>query len=137
MLYRKSPLEAGEQSLLEVAEVSRRTVRGEYQLLAVLVQMIEDVEERSLRTRTDKVLDIVHDQHVNLHVGGQEVGPLVPDIRGVHILGLELVAGDIKHHEFRIFLLYGNSYGLGEMGLAETRPSEEEERVERSVAGSR
>ena len=55
---------------------------------------------------------------------------------GVHVLRLEFVARHIKYHEFGELLLDGDADSLREMGLAEARSAEDEERIERSLAGS-
>ena len=70
------------------------------------MKVVEDVEEGILRTLSHEILDVVHYQDIDFHVIGQEVCQLVADSHGIHVLGLELVAGDIEHHEFGEFLLY-------------------------------
>ena len=108
-LYGKSPFHPGEKSFLEVLEICRSAVRSEDQLLAVLVQMVEDVEECALTSLADEILDIIDYEHIDLHVKRYEVSEFVPDMDSIHVLGLELVSGDIEHHEVRIFLLYGDN----------------------------
>ena len=66
-------------------------------------------------------------------VEGHEVHEAVA-LDGVHVLGLELVAGHVEDHEVRILLLDGDAGGLDQVRLAETRSAENEQRVERSPA---
>ena len=82
--------------------------------------MIEHIEERILRTLPQKVLDIIHYQHINPHIVSHELGQIVMLCQGCHILGLELVAGDIQHYKLGEFLLDGYAYRLCDMGLAKT-----------------
>ena len=67
--------------------------------------MVEDIEERVLRTRTDKILNIIDNQHIYLHIERQEVSKFVLHVSGVHILCLELASGNIEYNLIRIFLL--------------------------------
>ena len=99
--------------------------------------MVEDVEESRLGALAGQVLDVVYNKDVDLHVVGQEVRELVAHVHGVHILGFELVAGDIEHHEFGELLLDGKTGRLGDVGFAKTRTAEDEQRVERGFAGVR
>ena len=101
----------------------------------MLVQVVEHIEERALGTLSLQVLDVVDDQDIDLHIEGQEVGQLVADVDGIHILRLELVAADIEDDEVRILLVDADADGLREVRLAEAWTAENEERVERRVAG--
>src|SRR5690606_30620702 len=46
----KSPFESGNNTFLDVHNIHRRTVRSQYDLFSVLVQIIENVEETVLRS---------------------------------------------------------------------------------------
>ena len=133
--HAETPFEPRKEPVLEVLQVNRSTVRSEDELLSVLVQMVEHVEEGVLRSDSEKILDIVHDKDVYLHVEGQEVGKFVPDVHRVHVLGLELVAGDVEHNQVGMLLRYGKTYRLCEVGLSESGTSENEKRVEKGAAG--
>ncbi len=130
----KSPLETGKEPLLEVLQVHGSPVGGEYQLLTALVQMIEHIEERVLGALSQEVLDVVHQQDVDLHVERHEIHEAVP-LHGIHILRLELVTGHIQDHEVRIAFLDGDAGRLDKMRLAEARAAEDEQRIERGLSG--
>lgn len=130
----KSPFKTAQKPLLEILQVRRSTVRGEYQLFAVFMEMVEDIEEGVLRGRTNHVLDVIDDEDIYLHVEGEEIRELIANRDGIHVLSLELVSGHIENRQVRILVLYRYSDRLCDMGLAEARTSEEEERVERSLA---
>ena len=98
------------------------------------MEMIEYIEERILRALTHEILDVVHDQHIHLHIEGEEVSELVPHIDSIHVLGLEPVCRDIKDYKIRIFLLDGDTDSLCKMSLTETRTAEKEEWVESSLS---
>ena len=53
------------------------------------------------------------------------------DACGVHILGLELASGKIEDYEFRALACHLDTYCLGQMGFAQARTTEYEQRVER------
>ena len=97
--------------------------------------MVEDVEEGVLRPLADEILDVVDDEDVDLHIVRQEIGELVADVYSVHILGLELVAGDIEDHQLRELLLDRDAYGLGDMGLSAFPFNEVAETIDRVEPG--
>ena len=99
------------------------------------MEVIEHVEERILRPLPLQILDVVDDEDVYLHVEGQEIRQLVVHVDGIHELCLELVAADIEDDEVRILLVDADADGLGEMRLAETGATEDEERIEWGIAG--
>ena len=136
-LHGQTPLEAGQQAVLEVLELHWSPVRREYQLLAVLVQVVEDIEEGVLGSGALEVLDIVHDEDVYLLVESQEIGELVADVHGIHVLGLELVSVYVKHYEVRELVMYGDADRLCKMGLAEAGAAENEKRIEGGLSGCR
>ena len=130
----QAPLEARKQPLLEVLQVCRRAVGGEHQLLAGLMKMIEYVEERVLRGRAVQFLDVIHYEDIDPHVEGHEVSQLVLYTDRIDVLGPELVAGDIEDNKIRVGFVDGDTDRLREMGLAKSRATEDEQRVERSLA---
>ena len=93
------------------------------------MKVIEYIEECILAARALKILDIVNDEDIDLHIECQEVSQLVTDICRIHILDLEPVGRHVKHHKFRIFLLYCNTDCLCKVCLAKTGTTEEEERI--------
>ena len=97
------------------------------------MQVIEDMEESVLSTRGGELLYVVHNQDIHLGIEREEVGELVPH-NGIHILRLEPVGRNIENNEILIGLLNVNTYGLGDMGLAEAGTSEDEQRVESRAA---
>ena len=94
------------------------------------MEVIEDIEECILRTLSHKVLDIVNNQYIHLHIECEEVCKFVLYINRIHVLGLEPVCRYIQYHQFRILLLDLDTNRLSKMGLAETWTSEQEKRVE-------
>ena len=133
--YGKSPLEPGEHPLLEVLEFYWRSVRSEYQLLASLVKMVEYMEKRILRPRGGKLLNVVNDKDIHLHVECEKIGEPVL-YHCLHELCLEPVGRHIQHYKFRKFFLNLYAYRLGDMGLAESWTSEQEKRIERRLPRS-
>ena len=127
---RQAPLEAGQQPFFEVLQVCGGAVTGENELLAALVQMVEDVEESILGTLAHQVLDVVYDEDVDALVKRDEVHDAVA-LDGVHVLGFELVAGDVQHLE--AFFEF-DADGLGDVRFPQPRTAEEEERVEGGFA---
>ena len=83
--------------------------------------MVEHVEECVLCTWAEQVLDIIDNKDVDFHVECQEVGKLVPDIDSIHILSLELVSCNVENYLVRIFLFNGDTDGLRQVRLAESR----------------
>ena len=98
------------------------------------MQVVEHVEEGILAPLSHEVLDIVDDEDVHPHVVRKEIREFVVDVDGIHVLGLELIPGNIENDEVGEFLLDGDTDGLGEMSLAKTRSAEDEQRIERSLA---
>ena len=82
------------------------------------MEVIEDVEEGVLAAGTYKILDVVHDKDVYLHIEREEVGEFVSHAGRIHILGLEFVSGDVKNRKVRILFLHGISYRLSQMSLS-------------------
>ena len=80
--------------------------------------MVEDIEESVLGPLTDQILDIVHNQDLNLHIECKEICEFVLHIDCIHILGLELVSCHIQNYLLRELLLDGKTYGLGDMSLS-------------------
>ena len=100
------------------------------------MEVVEDREEGVLRSRSVEILYIIHDQHIHLLVECYEVCELVLYVHRIHELSLEAACWNIQNYEFRIFLLDCDTDRLRKMGLSKSRPSEKEERVERSLARS-
>ena len=100
------------------------------------MEVVEDREEGVLSSRSVKILDIIHDQHIHLLVECYKVCELILYIHRIHELSLETACWNIQNYEFRIFLLDCNTDCLRKMGLSESRTSEKEERVERCLAWS-
>ena len=126
----KPPFESGEKSLLEILELNRRTVGSEHELLSALMEMVEYVEEGILRAVAGKILNVIDDENVHLHVEGHEICELVVHIC-LHILRLEPVGRHIENYEFRELFLNCDTDCLSKVRLSESRTTEEEKRVER------
>ena len=98
------------------------------------MQVVEDIEESVLGCRADEVLDVIHDEDVDALVEGDEVNDTVA-LDGIHILGFEFVTRYVEHDLVLETLLDVDADGLGDVRLAETGTAEEEQRVERGLAG--
>ena len=138
----EAPLEAGEQALVEALQLHGGLVGRENQLLAALVQVVEDVEEGALRAfLLGEILHVIDDQHVDELVEAQEIGHLIAVVRalgrtgGVHVLVLEGVRTDIEHHFLGEARLDSDADGLGQVGLAESGTAVDEQRVEGAATG--
>ncbi len=134
----EAPLEAGEQTRHEVFKLDWRAVAGHHELLAQLVQVVEDVEERVLRrdeVLAGKLLDVVDDEHVDALV---EVDEVVQSVltHGIGVLHLELIGGDVEHALGGVVLEDLEADGLCKVRLADTTGSEDEEGVECRIAGT-
>ena len=120
-LGRQSPFETGQQSLLDVLQLDGRLVRREDQLLARQLQVVEDVEERVLRTGLSRqLLDVVDDQHVDHLVEVDEVGNLAVLVGRLE-LRLELVHRDVQHLQLRVALAHLVADRLHDVGLSQPR----------------
>ena len=97
--------------------------------------MVEHVEERILRARAEQILNIIDNKDIDLHVECQEVGKLVPDIDSIHVLSLELVSSHVENYLVWIFLFNGDTDGLRQVRLAESRGAEKEKRIEWGIPG--
>ena len=97
--------------------------------------MVEDIEERRLGPLALKALDIIHYEDIYLFIVAEEIRQFIAHVHGVHKLGLEIVAVDVEHDQVREFLVDRNSYGLGQMGLAEAGAAENHQRVEGILSG--
>ena len=85
------------------------------------MQMIEDIEESILSSLSHKILDIIHDEDIDLHIECKKVCKLVLHMHCIHILSLESVGRYVKYDKLRIFLLDLDTDSLSKMGLAKTR----------------
>ena len=126
--------ETGEQAVLHASEVHGRTVAGQDDLLAQTEQVVEDVEEgvEGLR-RTDPLLDIVDDEHVDrLKEVDEVVGGVLT--HGVGELHLEEAGRHIEHALLGIEFLSAHADGIDQMGLAPAGRAEDEEGLEGRLA---
>ena len=123
-LGREAPFETGQQALLDVLQLDGRLVRGQDQLLARKVQMVEDVEEDVLRAGfSGQLLNIVDNQHVDHLIEVDEVVqlPLLVAQVGALELGLELVHRDVEHLQLRMAFADLVADGLHDVRFAQTR----------------
>ena len=68
-LHRQTPFEARQQPFLHIAQLQRRTVRGQYQLFARLVKVVEDMEEGVLcPLQAGEELYVVYYKDIHAHV---------------------------------------------------------------------
>ena len=94
----EAPLEAGEEALLHALHF-HRLVAGQDNLLARLVEVVEDVEEHVLRLPATEELHVVHDEDVHELV---EVGEVVDTVvHRVDELVRELFRVDVEDRLLR------------------------------------
>ena len=134
-LGQQAPLEARQQALLHALQRHGRAVAGEDELAAVLVEVVEDVEEGELRLLlSGKLLHIVDDEHVDALVEADEVVDLLLQV-GVDELYLEQVGGDVEHAQLGVELTEAVADGVDQVGLADAGAAVDEQRVERGLLG--
>src|SRR5690606_27761554 len=128
-IRREAPLEAREQPLLDALDLARRAVSRKHDLLARLVQRVEDVEEFLLRLLlAAEELYVVDDEQVNLAVEQRELADAVV-LDGLDELGGEALAGDVEHRLGAVRLDVVAD-GLNQVRLAEADAAVDHERVE-------
>ena len=95
---REAPAEAREEALLDAVDVACGGAVGrEHDLLAALVQLVEDVEELFLRLLlAAEELHVVHDEQVDLPVKHRELADALVVLDGLHELGREALRGDVE-----------------------------------------
>ena len=119
-LGRESPFETRQQPLFDVLQLHGRLVRSEDQLLARQLEVVEDVEERVLRTRLARqLLNVVDDQHVDHLVEVDEIGDFAVLVGRLE-LRLKLVHRDVQHLQFGMALPHLVADGLHDVGFAQS-----------------
>ena len=116
----ESPLESGEQALFHALHLYRRLVAGQDNLLARLMEVVEDVEEHILRLLlAAEELHVIHDEDIHELV---EVGEVVNAVVADRIdeLVRELFGVHIEDRLFRSAVLDLNADGMRQVGLAQS-----------------
>jgi hypothetical protein len=125
----QTPLEAAPEPLLERQDRLRRPIRAQDDLLAVLVDRVECVEELFLGPLlVGDELDVVDEEQVDPAVAGPELVDLALLDRGDELVR-ELLAGGIHHPLARELGDDLVADGVHQVGLAETHPAVQEQRV--------
>ncbi len=125
----EAPLEAGAETVFDVAELLGGPVGGEDDLLGVAVEGVEGVEELFLGFfLAGEELDVVDEEDVDGAVLVAEAGHLV-EARGVGEVVDELLAGDVADGGVGLEAFYLVADGVHEVGLAHADAAVEEERV--------
>ena len=125
-----APFEARDETFLYALQQYGRAVGSEDELFTVLMQVVEDVEERVLRLRYPrKFLYVVNDEHVNGLVEVDEVIDRIVAHR-VGILHLKQMGGHVEHPLIRIQFFDFGADGVHQMRLAHARCPINEQRVE-------
>ena len=129
-LSRQTPFEAGDETVFDTLQHHRRTVAGHDKLLAVLVQVIEDMKEGVLRLlHTDKFLNIVNNQYINALIEVNEIVERILTHR-VGVLHLKQMSRNIQHAFLGIELLHLQTDGIGQVSLSHTRCTIKEQGIE-------
>ena len=127
----QTPLEAREQALFHALHFDRRLVRSQDNLLASLVQVIEDVEEDVLcfLLATEK-LHIVDDEHIHHLIEVAEIiDRVVPN--SINELMRESLGADIEHRFVRLATFDFQPNGMRQVCFSQTHPSVNKKRIER------
>src|SRR3990172_9113774 len=121
------PLEAGAEAVFEAGDRPRLAVAGEDDLAAVSVEVVEGVEELLLgAVLAGEELDVVDEEDLRRAVAAAELVLAALGDGGDEVFG-ELLAGDVEGATLRDGEAVG--YRLEEVGLAETWPAVDEQRV--------
>src|ERR1700741_3946579 len=125
----QAPFETGAQALFDGIDILRKAVRGNDDLLLLLVESIERVEELFLSALLagDK-LDVVDEQDVDRMEAVAEADHAV-EAEGINHFNGELFGADIAEAHGGILLLGQVPGGGHEVGLAHAHAAVEEERV--------
>lgn len=133
-LGRETPFEACDETFLQSLHINGRLVGRQHELLAELVQVIEDVEKGHLRlVQADQLVDVVEDEHVETLVEVQEVVRRVFDHR-VGVLDAEAVSRNVEDTLLGVHLADAQADGVAEVRLADARWAVDEKRVEGRLA---
>ena len=126
----QSARETRQQTVGHTLQVHRRTVARQDNPACVAEQVVEDVEERLLRTLlAHPFLHVVHDEQVYRLVEVHEVVERVLPYR-VRVLYLKQPCTHVEHTLLRVQLLHLVADGIHQMRLATARRTVDEQRVE-------
>ena len=116
-------------TLSETGQLLRRQIRGNHDLLLVVVQGVKRMEEllhRRLFTR--QKLDIVNQKNVNIAVNLLERRPLIVTDRVNEVIR-ELLRIHVAHPQIRVQILGVMANRVQQVGLTQTRTAVDEQRV--------
>ena len=134
-LGQQPPLESREQSLFHAVERHRWAIGGEDELAAVLVEVVEDMEECLLGSfHAGELLHVVDDEDVDTLVEGNEIVDAI-FAHAISILHLEEVCRDIEYAFLGVEFLQAVADGVDEVRLADAGASEDKQGVERHLLG--
>ena len=129
-VHGEAPGETAHEAVGKVLDFDSRGIGGEHNLLAGLVQRVEDKEEFVLRfVLAGPVLDVVDEQ--NIHLVTVEVAHFghAVFLEALHVLLREVLAGEVAHALVRIVLEDVVADGLQQVRLAEAGRTVDEQRV--------
>ena len=133
-LRRQSPFQTSDQTLLHALQIHGRLIRREDQLLAQLMQVIEDMEEGILRpVHADHLLDIIQDQHIDILIEMQEIVGRILSHR-IRKLHTEQVRRDIKDTLLRMQLTDARTNRIAEVRLSHPGRTIDKQRVESGLS---
>ena len=125
----QAPLESCAEPIFKCRKLFRRSVGGNDDLLARIVQRVEGVEELFLDTfLADQELDVVDEQHVDVAVAALERDPTVVTQRVDEVVG-EFLGGDVLDPHTREQSLGVVPCCVQQVRLAETGLTPDEQRV--------
>ena len=130
----QTPFEARKQAVFEAHQFARRPVGGHDDLLAGLMQMVENVEEAFLCLfLARQKLHIVEHQHVHLQVKIHEALHIVV-ANGFNELVREFLARNVQHKPAAVVLLDEIADGLHQVRFAQAHATIQQQRIERGDA---
>ena len=125
----KSPFEARAQALFNRGNFLGRAIRGNHDLLLLVVERVEGVEKFFLGALAcGDELDVVHHQDVHGAEAIAEAGHAIEANRGDHFVG-EFLRADVGKAQRRIAALERVADRLHQVRLAESHSAVEEQRV--------
>ena len=131
----EAPLEARKQAIFDIPQLQRRAVARQDELLARLLEVVEDMEEGVLGAlESGEVLDIIDDEHIDRLVEIQKVGNTIQVVRILE-LQLKRVGSNIKNARMREEQRHLVADGIGQMGLTYSATAVDKQRVEGREAG--
>jgi len=126
-LCRKPPFKSGEQSLLNIHHVDGCLVTGQDDLFAILMQVIENMEEHILcASFTGKQLDVIDNKHIYNLIEMYKVVAII-FLNRFDVLLCELLSRDIQNRFFGVLFLYFDANGMCQVSFSKSYTAEDQQ----------